>query len=163
MSTVNQPGDTFVAKGITGQLIVTPMKVVIHRKGFFGFSMQQGDKEIRIDQITAVQMKKPGLTRGFIRLAFTGGQESKQGGAVAAANDENAILFKGSQTRDFEHAKQLIEYYQGTYRQQQQAPVRYAMPAPSAADELDKLAALKDRGVLTQAEFDAKKRQILGL
>lgn len=33
----------------------------------------------------------------------------------------------------------------------------------SVADEIEKLASLKDRGILTQEEFDAKKRQLLGL
>ncbi len=33
----------------------------------------------------------------------------------------------------------------------------------SATDELERLAALKSKGVITQAEFDAKKRQLLGL
>jgi len=40
-------------------------------------------------------------------------------------------------------------------------------PAPSANDDmyaqLEKLGELKDKGILTQAEFDAKKKQILGL
>ncbi len=30
-------------------------------------------------------------------------------------------------------------------------------------EQLEKLAALKDKGILTQDEFDAKKKQILGL
>lgn len=42
-----------------------------------------------------------------------------------------------------------------------------AAPQPAAptsvADEIEKLASLKDRGILTQEEFDAKKRQLLGL
>ncbi len=33
----------------------------------------------------------------------------------------------------------------------------------SAADEIEKLASLMERGVLTQEEFDAKKKQLLGL
>ena len=33
----------------------------------------------------------------------------------------------------------------------------------SQADELERFARLKDLGILTQAEFDAKKRQLLGL
>jgi len=37
-----------------------------------------------------------------------------------------------------------------------------AAPAASPADELTKLAALRDQGVLTDAEFDAQKQQILG-
>ena len=50
---------------------------------------------------------------------------------------------------------------------QQQAPA--AAPAPAVDDtatqmaELQQLAQLKDQGILTQEEFDAKKKQILGL
>jgi hypothetical protein len=33
----------------------------------------------------------------------------------------------------------------------------------SGADELEKLALLKDKGIITQAEFDAKKKQLLNL
>jgi hypothetical protein len=42
-----------------------------------------------------------------------------------------------------------------------QAPILAA--APSDADELEKLASLRDRGILTNEEFQAKKAQILGL
>lgn len=159
MRRTSSADETFVAKGVTGQLIVTPTKVVIHRRGFTGFVLQQGDKEIRIDQITAIQIKKPGLSNGFIRLSFTGGQEYKRGGTYTAVNDENAIVFRPGQTSTFLHAKELIETYQAMYRQQNVV----GGAAPSSADELAKLAALKDRGILTQAEFDAKKKQILGL
>lgn len=50
--------------------------------------------------------------------------------------------------------------------EQQQAPVEQAAPSMNTNDqiaELEKLADLKDKGILTQAEFDAKKAQILGL
>ena len=47
------------------------------------------------------------------------------------------------------------------------APQAVAVPqtAPplSAADEIEKLASLLERGILTQEEFDAKKKQLLGL
>ncbi len=36
-------------------------------------------------------------------------------------------------------------------------------PQGSVADELTKLASLKEQGILTQTEFDAKKKQLLGL
>ena len=38
-----------------------------------------------------------------------------------------------------------------------------SVPATSAADELKKFKDLLDSGVITQAEFDAKKKQLLGL
>lgn len=45
--------------------------------------------------------------------------------------------------------------------QPQQAP---AQPAQDdTVEQLQQLAQLKDQGILTQEEFDAKKKQILGL
>ena len=53
---------------------------------------------------------------------------------------------------------------QATYPQQ---PVAAAAPAPAAEPdymaELEKLAQLKNQGVLTEDEFQAKKAQILGI
>ncbi|MFO0920479.1 MAG: SHOCT domain-containing protein [Candidatus Saccharimonadales bacterium] len=54
-------------------------------------------------------------------------------------------------------------------KEAQQAPQQYeeSAPAPQAQTdtyaELEKLGQLKNDGILTQEEFDAKKRQILGL
>lgn len=64
--------------------------------------------------------------------------------------------------------KQQTKYANQAAEQQQQ---QYAaqVPAPAALDtndqiaQLQQLAQLKDQGILTQAEFDAKKQQILGL
>lgn len=38
-----------------------------------------------------------------------------------------------------------------------------ASPTMSAADEIERLAGLLERGILTQEEFDAKKKELLGL
>jgi Short C-terminal domain len=44
---------------------------------------------------------------------------------------------------------------------------QYAEPAPAAApsytDELERLAQLRDQGVITSEDFEAKKKQLLGL
>ena len=47
------------------------------------------------------------------------------------------------------------------YRAKKNAPA--ASPAVSAADELKKFKELLDMGIITQEEFDAKKKQLLGL
>jgi hypothetical protein len=36
-------------------------------------------------------------------------------------------------------------------------------PEPSYLDELERLAELRDRGVITEEEFESKKKQLLGL
>jgi putative oligomerization/nucleic acid binding protein len=47
---------------------------------------------------------------------------------------------------------------------QQSAPPPPAAPAePDYVAELSKLAHLKDQGIISQEEFDAKKKQILGI
>ena len=48
----------------------------------------------------------------------------------------------------------------------QQAPAASAAPAAAAPDytaELEKLAQLRDQGVITAEDFEAKKKQILGI
>lgn len=44
------------------------------------------------------------------------------------------------------------------------APAAPAMPSgDDAIEQVKKLAELRDQGILTDAEFDAKKKQLLGL
>ena len=52
----------------------------------------------------------------------------------------------------------------------QQAPQQAAPPAPAAAAappddmaQIQQLATMKDQGLLTEEEFEAKKKQILGI
>ena len=58
---------------------------------------------------------------------------------------------------------------QAAYDQQMAAQQQYAPPAPAApaepdyAAELEQLAQLKNQGILTEDEFQAKKKQILGI
>jgi putative oligomerization/nucleic acid binding protein len=52
----------------------------------------------------------------------------------------------------------------GAMEPEPQAPApAAAAPAPAYAAELEQLAALKQQGILTEEEFQAKKKQILGL
>lgn len=47
---------------------------------------------------------------------------------------------------------------------QPQAPVSVAQPTTDdAITQIKKLAELRDQGILTDAEFEAKKKQLLGL
>ncbi len=45
----------------------------------------------------------------------------------------------------------------------EQAPPQAAPAAPDYTQELQELAGLRDQGILTQEEFDAKKKQLLGI
>ena len=43
------------------------------------------------------------------------------------------------------------------------APVAEAEPAASYLDELERLGALRDQGIISDQDFEAKKKQLLGL
>lgn len=50
--------------------------------------------------------------------------------------------------------------------EEESAPPADAPPAPaeeSYLDELERLAALRDQGIITEEDFEAKKKQLLGL
>ena len=152
-------GESFTARGRNGQMTVTPTKIVISRKGAMGFISQghKGEKEIDLSQISAVQFKKPGLgTVGYIQFSFLGGSETK-GGIRDAVKDENTILFKGGKVEaEFVKAKQLIDAYRARLRGE-------GATTKASFDDLEHLAQLRDRGIITEEDFAAKKKQILGL
>lgn len=80
----------------------------------------------------------PGLLRGMARTAVVAGTATAVSNRVSRNQAER-----------------------WSAEESQQAP---AQPAQDdTVEQLQQLAQLKDQGILTQEEFDAKKKQILGL
>ena len=133
--------------------------IVIKRglKGFLlGGGKLRGDKTIPYSSIVAVQLKKAGMTAGYIQLTLAGGSEAKDG-LFQSTTDENSINFNalGKNNELFAEAKTLIEQRIGHSRGS-------AVPK-NDAENLEKFAELRDKGIITKEEFEAKKKQLLGL
>ena len=64
-------------------------------------------------------------------------------------------MFRTSQQVAFERLKRALD--------QRMKEVQQASEGGSALDDLERLAALRDRGVINEEEFAAKKKQRLGL
>jgi len=145
------------AKGYCGQIELYNNKICIRRKGFFSFLQHglKGDKNIMISSITSIQFKAAGLTNGYIQIAFSGGKEAK-GGIFQAGKDENTVMFTKRQQPLFEKIKDAVE-------SRLQSGKGISASPGSDADELAKLADLRDKGILTEDEFQHKKKQILGM
>jgi len=147
-------------KGYNGTIILTDTGVIIKRglKGFLlGGGMIRGDKSIPYTSIIAVQFKKAGLVAGYLQLTLTGGSEAK-GGLFQSATDENTINFHAWTKKDnelFAEAKELIE--QKIHQSKGGSPIK------SDAENLEKFAELRDKGIITAEEFKAKKKQLLGI
>jgi Short C-terminal domain len=135
---------------------VTPEKVVIkHKRGTYHGGKT---KEIRIKSITGIEMKEPGMIMaGYIQFIFSGGKEADGWSRIDAAKNENTVMFRKKELPQFLECKALVERYI------EQAQKSSSAKLLSDADELAKWLALKDAGAITEEEFHAKKRQILGL
>jgi hypothetical protein len=143
-------------KGMNGQIELWTNKIIIKRRGFTSFWTQglRGDKDILLNQISSIQFKDPStFTNGFIQFSFLGGAEHK-GGLLDATKDENTVFFNASQSEDFKYFKKMIE----------DKIQEFSKPeSRSSLEDLEKLAELKEKGIITEEEFNAKKKQILGL
>ena len=121
-----------------------------------------GGKKIAFSEITSIQFKEPaGMSVGFIQFSYAGSAENK-GGVIAAVNDENSITFQPNQLPLAQEIVSFIEKRRDEVNQSAQAAPT-VIQQTSAADELKKFKELLDSGIITQEEFDAKKKQLLGL
>ena len=151
------------AKGTNGTLVVKENTIEIIRSGINARLLGlRGNKEILIKNITSIQFKKPGLlTNGFIQFAFSGSSESK-GGVLDATKDENSVVFTKSELKNFERLKDIIN------EKRNNAHNFEAVPQPSQHQDdiytqIEKLNGLKEKGIINNDEFEAKKKQLLGL
>lgn len=143
-------------KGYNGTVVLTDKSVIIKRgiKGFLlGGMTLRGDKTIPYSGIAAVQLKKAGMVAGYIQFSVTGGNEAKSG-LFQSSMDENSVNFHvyGGKNERFEECKRLVE-----------ERITQGKSGHSSLDELSKLADLKTKGVITEEEFQAKKKLLLGL
>ena len=86
---------------------------------------------------------------GLVRAAATAAVVAGTAGAVRHRQDQKYA------------AQDQAAYDQQVAAQQAAAPA--APAAPDYAAELEQLAQLKAQGILTDEEFEAKKKQILGI
>jgi hypothetical protein len=97
------------------------------------------------------------LGNGFIQFYLSG----KDGvGGPGAIRPENTVMFRAAHQAEFEKIKAAIEAKMAAPRV---ALSQFRPRAISYIDELEQLASLRDRGIITDDEFAAKKRQILGI
>ena len=101
----------------------------------------------------------PGLLRGVARTAVVAGTATAVSNRVSRRQAN-----RWSQQNEPQYYEQQPQYA-APPPPQYAAPPQYAQPAPAAApdpiEQLTQLAALKEQGILTDAEFQAQKARIL--
>ncbi len=130
---------------LTSHFVVTSDRV-IHRQGWIAKSSM----EIPLEAINDVRFQQ-----GVFERVIGAGDL-----IIESAGERGREVFED--IREPEHVQKTI-YQQGEKNQQRMFHGGSAgASAPSATTELERLADLRARGVLTEEEFQAQKRKILG-
>ena len=150
------------ASGYNGQVTFEGDFVVISRKGLMAKMYQgvKGDKRIPISSITSVQMREPKFgTDGFIQFGILGSIDSG-GGFMAARGDENSISFYKKDLENFIAVRSFIEN-KIVERSKPQVITVVSQGTSDLADQIKKLADLRDSGILSEEEFQTQKNKLL--
>lgn len=124
----------------------------------FGTSTTQGEKTIYYKDAIGVQYKPSSIADGYIQI------ETAAGGMTSSSSQysgENAIQFSGKE-RNAE-AEIVVSFIRNQIEQIKNAPTAGSVQQLSPAEELKKFKDLLDADIITQEEFDSKKKQLLGL
>ena len=125
---------------------------------FLGTSVTQGEKTIYYKDAIGVQYKPSSITDGYIQV------ETAAGGVTSSSSQyggENSIQFSGKDRN--EEAEIIVNFIKNKIEEIKNAPVGGIVQQFSAAEELKKFKELLDSGIITQEEFNAKKKELLGI
>lgn len=132
------------------EIEVTDFVVKIQNK------IKRVDKVIPLANVISVQVKRKGLTPGYIYFQTVGGLDTNVKSVNEVLADENSWIIISK--TDYEIAlkiKERIELFAAH-------EISETLIA-SEADEIAKFKSLLDLGAITQEEYNVKKRQLLDL
>lgn len=124
-------------------------------------SKQKISSELLLSSITTVNFQEATtLLPGFIQFYVKGSVDSKSLRYQDVKFDPNAILFSKKYLADYLKLRDEIKNRINTNDVVNQPIIQNSS---SNLDELEKLANLKEKGIISQEEFDKKKAQLLNL
>jgi len=145
-------------EGLQGEaIVVTDKRVLVIKAGFSsGALFGRKVKSYPYHQITSIEVSV-GLTLGRIQLSVAGTSEAwLRSDIVNLSQAENVVQISRAQLEDARRIAALIEERIAASQQPNQ-PSQLSL-----AGELAKLAELKESGVLSDEEFQAAKKRLLG-
>ncbi|KRM79504.1 hypothetical protein FC84_GL001685 [Lapidilactobacillus dextrinicus DSM 20335] len=155
-------------KGTNGVLIAYDDYVEISRKSLGGFITQgnKGNKKFFYKDLISIEYKKPSkLANGYIQFVVNPEMATSQSVGITgqtnldASKDPNAVIlraFKKSFAKETEEFYRYVDKRLSYYKTETDRK-------PTEINDLRNLKSLLDDGIITQEEFNSKKKQILGI
>ena len=147
-------------KGTNGSIKLLDDRILLRKKSA-GLIKAKREKTIPIANISSIQFsgaKRFKKLYGFIQFNMGGSTKSLRFNDVK--RDPDSVVFTFRESPRFEKLKELIEE---KMIEIQAGPSSVIVQAKSELDELEKLGSLLEKGIITQEEFELKKKQLLGL
>ena len=150
-------------KGVRGRsLKIFPDRAVINVTAGIGSfitgNVSDGEKTIYYTDCVGLQFKESGVQIGYLQFETAA---RTMNNSTSNFFNENSFTFDLSVTTN-EKMKEVRDYVQTQIRNCKNTQGQVAT-STSSAEELKKFKELLDMGIITQEEFDAKKKQLLGL
>jgi hypothetical protein len=151
-------GVVFNISGDRSNLEVHEDKVVIKPKGLMSAVTIKSEKSLPFSSIGAINLKEPGfIVQGILEFG-SGGENTNFAGKLVAHAFDNTFVFGKGVAGDVLKAKNYIE---NRIQELRSSNSNVQIQQLSPADELRKFKQLLDDGIITQSEFDEKKKQFL--
>jgi hypothetical protein len=155
--------DEMKVEGKNAYLEILEDKVEIGPQGWRGFGGQRGVVRVNAEDIKAVELTPPGLMSfGFLKVVAAEGavqqgahSYGRKGDLMA---DPYAVAFAKSDSKKFEEARDNVEKLVKSVKSAVNPPQDLSQDIPA---QLEKLASLKESGILTEEEFATKKAELL--
>lgn len=125
---------------------------------FFTGNVSDGEKTIYYMDCIGLQFKKAGFMVGYLQFETASGLMNNKSDNFF---NENTFTWDGFKA-DNETMEEVANYCKKRIDEYKSGKHNKSSSQISPADELKKFKELLDMGVLSQEEFDAKKKQILG-
>jgi len=149
-----------------GAFVVTNRRIYVIKHGLWSGRMTGGQcTGFPLEQVASINLNTAMLV-GAVEVLAAGtlvgrGSVSWTGANKKAREAENVVLFRvgGGRSAVFQRAVSIAQnaVFSVAERRVNEKKDR------SSANEIQQLASLRDKGILTEEEFQAKKKQLLGL
>ena len=149
------------AEGVDGVVTANELEISIKFKGL-GRITHGGDESYPMEKVKAVGFKEPGFARGHIQFGVLDAHGRAEANSTNSGwifgSIEHMVMFDKKSLKDFIAVKEFVELQIEKHKTWNSSK----QPAQlNIADELGKLAKLKESGILTDEEFQIQKKKLL--
>ena len=143
-------------------VFATDKRVIIRNPTMLG--MRENIEDIPYDKMTSVKLEK-GIFSSTVLIRAPGLSEmsrvSKSSGLIAGGRGEDGQIDALSKDKGEQLFTIIKEGIDGTKKPSTQSAINSVNPQISVADELMKLASLKEQGIISETEFTQMKQDLL--